>query len=240
MFLTRLILDPSSREVRRDLSDCQGLHRRVMSGFPDGASEPNRGARAQHGVLHRLDAERDSLVLYVQSLTRPSWECLPRDYLLATSLDVDNPATRPLCEAYEGIRPGQVLAFRLRANPTRKIDTRSGPDGARRNGRRVELRDDGARIDWLRRKEADGGFRLMSTRVRTEVPDVRIGRERKVHGWRSASMGGQRRRVTLAPVLYEGLLSVIDADRFRAALRAGIGPAKAYGFGLMSIAPASE
>jgi CRISPR system Cascade subunit CasE len=33
------------------------------------------------------------------------------------------------------------------------------------------------------------------------------------------------------------LLEITDAERFRAALAAGIGPAKAYGFGLLSVAP---
>ncbi|MBX5446264.1 type I-E CRISPR-associated protein Cas6/Cse3/CasE, partial [Sphaerobacter sp.] len=33
MYLSRLILNPRSRDVRRDLADCQQLHRSVMSGF---------------------------------------------------------------------------------------------------------------------------------------------------------------------------------------------------------------
>jgi CRISPR system Cascade subunit CasE len=44
--------------------------------------------------------------------------------------------------------------------------------------------------------------------------------------------------MTFAAVTFDGLLRIVDADRFRAALVQGIGSAKAYGFGLLSIGPA--
>jgi len=44
---------------------------------------------------------------------------------------------------------------------------------------------------------------------------------------------GQR----LRSVRYDGLLEVLDEERFRESLLSGIGPAKAFGFGLLSIAP---
>jgi CRISPR system Cascade subunit CasE len=40
-------------------------------------------------------------------------------------------------------------------------------------------------------------------------------------------------------VLYEGELEVTDTAAFRQALEKGIGSGKAYGFGLLSVAPAS-
>jgi CRISPR system Cascade subunit CasE len=43
--------------------------------------------------------------------------------------------------------------------------------------------------------------------------------------------------ITLAGARFDGLLQVVDPTLFRAALATGIGPAKAYGFGLLSIAP---
>jgi CRISPR system Cascade subunit CasE len=39
-------------------------------------------------------------------------------------------------------------------------------------------------------------------------------------------------------VRYEGILQVTDCARFLAALAAGIGPAKGFGFGLLSVAKA--
>ena len=45
----------------------------------------------------------------------------------------------------------------------------------------------------------------------------------------------RERKLTLAGASFEGNLAVTDADAFRAALAAGIGPGKAFGFGLLSI-----
>ena len=39
------------------------------------------------------------------------------------------------------------------------------------------------------------------------------------------------------PPSYEGILEVTNADNFRDTLVRGIGPAKAFGFGLLSVAP---
>jgi len=39
------------------------------------------------------------------------------------------------------------------------------------------------------------------------------------------------------PAVLDGLLRIVDADAFRAAVIAGIGPGQAFGFGLLSFAP---
>lgn len=44
-------------------------------------------------------------------------------------------------------------------------------------------------------------------------------------------------RVTIWPVLFDGILAVEDPDLLRHAIITGIGPARAYGNGLLSIAP---
>ncbi len=233
MYLSRLRLDPKSRAVRRDLSDCHDLHRTVMSGFDDGL--PEGAARAQAGVLHRVEETDGALVLYVQSRERPDWSRLPDDYLAADWLD-DNPAVRPLGSAWEGLTAGQELRFRLRANPTRKVDTKTGPDGSRRNGRRVPVVGDEALVAWLARKAQAGGFRLLATRVQGDVADTRVVEARPLRGTRPAADGAAR-ALTFAAVVFEGRLAITDPDAFRQTLASGIGSAKAYGFGLLSIAP---
>ena len=53
-------------------------------------------------------------------------------------------------------------------------------------------------------------------------------------------MAGGRRNgaeIRVFSVLYDGILTVADADKFRAALQDGIGHAKAMGLGLLSVAP---
>ncbi len=228
MYLSRLILNPRSREVRRDLGDAQALHKTVMRALPPADGRPH-SARAVHGVLFRaeVDGRAGRVVLLVQSRIPPDWSVLVSGYLLEGV--GENPATKDIAQAWAAIRDGLTLRFRLRVNPTRKIETKSGPDGVRRNGRRVPLGDDASRLTWLERKSVEAGFRLAA--AAPGVPDVRVVKEAKLAGWRQSTMS----RLTFAPVLFDGRLIVTNADRFREGLEQGIGPGKAYGFGLLSI-----
>lgn len=237
MYLSRLVLNPKSRAVRRDLADCWQLHRTLMRAFP---AAPARGdARAHFGVLYRSDVNpaTGNVTVYVQSRERPDWARLDPDYLL------EPPACKSVEEQYGGLREGMVLRFRLRANPTRKVDTKTGPDGRRRHGKRVELRNEADQIAWLKRKAEQGGFELLSVRVSPAVPDVRTVPEGKIvrtAGQQRLRASGEAegvRTLTFASVLFDGNLRIVDAARFRRALAAGIGPGKAYGFGLLSLAP---
>jgi CRISPR system Cascade subunit CasE len=131
-----------------------------------------------------------------------------------------------VAQVYGAIRPQTVLSFRLRANPSRKIDTKTGPDGQRRHGRRVELVQEDQQLSWLQRKGADGGFEVLS---------LRIGGVTKEKGRRRATPAPS---ITLAGVLFEGRLRVTDPQKFLDhSLAKGLGPGKAYGLGLLSLAP---
>ncbi|MFH1834217.1 MAG: type I-E CRISPR-associated protein Cas6/Cse3/CasE [bacterium] len=231
IFLSRLLLDPRSKAVRRDMADCQELHRTVMAAFPQVATLQQL-PRASFRVLYRLEwsLRSERVKLYVQSKTQPDWTHLPPGHLTAED-GLENPACKTIDESYRRLTEGMRLRFRLRANPTKKVDTKTGPNGLRRNGRRVELRRDEEQIDWLRRKAEHGGFRILDVAAAPEVPCVRLIREGLSH----ARKAGQT--LTFASVLFDGRLEVTDAPAFAEALEAGIGPGKAYGFGLLSLAP---
>lgn len=107
------------------------------------------------------------------------------------------------------VQGGQRLPFRLQANATIK-----------RDGKRHALQDDEALMTWLIRKSQQHGFLV-------DVMDVRINKLGKV-------LGEKRKRVWGA-VQYDGILTISQPDAFTSALRDGIGSAKAFGFGLLSI-----
>jgi CRISPR system Cascade subunit CasE len=227
MILSRLVLNPRSREVIRDLGDCQAMHRTILSAFRQ-ASGP---ARAEFGVLFRMEYPRAGMpTLLVQARERPDWSKLPPSYLAKTH------DAKDVSEAYASIDAGATLRFRLRANPTRRIDTKSGPNGERRNGRRVELKTEAEQLEWLGRKGAAHGFEVLSVRASGDVPNVRVSDEGKSRGFRSSGVRQAKNPMTFASVLFEGVLRVTDAEAFRLALERGIGSAKAYGFGLLSVA----
>ena len=144
------------------------------------------------------------------------------DLDLAFSNVGENPAVRSLEAQRAALRPGGRFAFRLRANTTKKVDTMTGSDGVRRHGRRVPVRGDEERLRWFARHAEAAGFVV-------EGRDIRITEI-------AASGGRGGKSVTVGGALFEGILVVDNVDRFVRALESGIGPAKAYGFGLLSIA----
>ena len=220
MYLSRLVLNPMSRDVQRDLADCQALHRTLMSAFPQTSDRP----RQHFGVLYRLEPS-EHLILLVQSMAMPDWKGLRAGYVQ------EEPMVKSLTEQYSRLRDGMVLRFRLAANPTRKIDTKTGSDGKRRNGKRVVLRREEEQLAWLVRKARDGGFELLSLPSRPDIVDVAvlpIGTDRQ-----GKHPNG---RLVFGGVLFEGRLKILDAQRFRQVLLSGMGSGKAYGFGLLSIA----
>lgn len=220
MFLSLLRLNPASGAAQRDLRDATELHRTVMRAFP-AVPDPAVEARAYFGVLHRLEFDRPGgrVLLYVQSRVAPDWSGLPSGYVFPG----EEPKVKPVGEAYAGLRAGRVLRFRVRANPTRKIDTKSGPDGEKRNGRRVPMRGPEEQIRWLARKAEEHGFELLQASVAAS------GSVERVHSHRTGR--------TFQGVLFEGRLAVRDPERFQQSLIGGIGPGKAFGFGMLSIAP---
>lgn len=220
LYLSRLILNPANPRARRELANVYELHRTVMGGFPEQLPDDER-------VLFRLEGDGDSRpVLLVQSQTAPDWGGLPAGYLAPT--DPFDPMPNPAVKRVEPeFAPGQLLRFRLRANPTVKQD-RPG----RKQGRRVAVVREAAQLEWLGRKAAAGGFRFQPTDVRVAEPGRAFGQTRQ------DPQTGTRHRLELHVVQFDGFLWVTDPDSLAATLRAGIGPAKGFGCGLLSLAPA--
>jgi CRISPR system Cascade subunit CasE len=244
LYLSRLLLNPRSRDVRRDLGNCHELHRTILRALPQ-VEDSEAKARERFGVLHRLeiDQRQQKLTLLVQSFLNPAWSRLPSDYLLLT--DEENPACKPVHETYSRLGAGQYLTFRVRANPTRRVSGKNAQE-TQWHGKRVEIRDEEQQIAWLQRKGKEAGFKLASVRINPTVPNVNLAPQGKLFGYRRHSqetadgpayeVSGSSRRMSFGSVLFEGELIVTDVKAFREALVKGIGSGKAYGFGLLSIA----
>lgn len=229
LHLSQLLVSGRSRQARGDLSDCYALHQRILSAFPD--APELTAARERYGVLYRTEPLDGGARILVQSQALPDWSRLPAGYLREPVA-----AAKQLDPLYSAIESGQTLVFRLRANPTRRISNRSQTSPEQWRGKRVELRTPQEQLDWLKRKGEASGFALLATRVAPDsvvVPDVRTTRTADHVTGRRAE-----RRLTFASVVFEGRLRVTDAETLRAALAAGIGSGKAFGFGLLSVAPA--
>ena len=217
MHLSRLMLNPGHRQVQRELADAYQRHRTIMSAFPAQLPEDER-------VLHRLEVHprTGAVTLLVQSIHAPDWRGLmqkPR-YLL------EPPQIKTFTPRF---RAGQVLRFRLQANPTIKLK-REG----RKQGNRVPLKREEEQLAWLTRKGQNHGFQLLT--APDGLPLVRVARLGEQRG--RIHRQDQRHRLTLYVVQFDGVLRVTDPERFSRAVIQGVGPAKSFGCGLLSLAPA--
>ena len=229
LYLSRLRLQPRHRDVQKDLSNCHALHSRILSAFPllPTPSSP----RAEMGVLYRLEEAGRFPTVIVQSRLEPDWSRLPEGYLASPA------ECKRVDDKYSRINQGDRFIFRLRANPTRRIARGNTEQAERWRGKRVELQREEDQIDWLIRKGDQHGFKLLSITVRQQaVPNLRVLPNNKTHGWRQDA--GGNRKLTFGSVQFEGVLEVTNRESFMQALEQGIGSGKAFGFGLLSIAPA--
>jgi len=241
LYLSRLLLNPRSRQVMSEMAHPYEMHRTLMRAFPKVSDDAQAKAREAFGVLFRAEADdkRGEIRVYVQSCVEPDWSFLEdlNDYLLS---DAETPGYeyKDILLAYQRIQDGQIFSFRLRANPTKRI----AKNDDKMKGKRVELRCEEEQIDWLirkgqgRSKGAPGGFELLTKPGwDIAVPSVKVSREGKHTGRKRDAVSGHA--TTHAACLFEGLLRVTDADAFLKTLVHGIGSGKAFGFGLLSIAP---
>ncbi|MGZ4954983.1 MAG: type I-E CRISPR-associated protein Cas6/Cse3/CasE [Methylobacter sp.] len=138
-----------------------------------------------------------------------------------------SPAILALREYVLNIQNGQRLRFRLRANPIKTIKD-SSKGSVEKKGKtftktvRVPLLHEEQQQAWLERKLQ--AFAQLETLIMQPEP---------VLYFRKAKEG---RSGKIQTVMFDGILTVTDADAFNNQITKGIGPAKAFGCGLLSLA----
>lgn len=110
------------------------------------------------------------------------------------------------------IQNHQMFHFRLITSPY-----------VRKEGKRKLLPNTKERISWLQRKGEQYGF---------ELYQCREGKKIVRHLNHSKECGG---KALISGYEYEGRIRITDKDQFIDAYRKGIGPEKAYGFGLLML-----
>lgn len=168
------------------------------------------------GFLFRVDSlPNGRVIIIVQSAVKPDWDYAFHNvnYLRAAEVEPFEPR----------FSNGQCLRFRLASNPTRRLSGHSPDARVESIGKRVPVPNDQL-IEWLHRRAESSGFI-----IKRDATTLQSG-----YIYMKKNGDGQR----LRSVLFDGLLRVTDADAFRQTLVRGIGSGKAFGFGLLTIAPA--
>lgn len=206
------------------------MHAAVLASFPDPPTGDRHGAPR---VLWRLDQDRERCFLYVVSPDAPDFAHLAEQAGWPTT-------ERGTVKAYDpflaSLRPGQMWAFRLTANPTRYVQDKAG--GRAKRLAHVTAAQQEA---WLLERAERYGFRVTTTTARgpggdVMIPEVAVTR-RATHTFERT---GGAAPVTIGTAQFDGRLEIVDAELLRAALVTGIGAAKAYGCGLLTLAACSS
>jgi CRISPR system Cascade subunit CasE len=208
MYLSQLLLDPASRRVQSELSNRYELHRTLTAQFPS-------NLRRDINLLYRLEIPEQQvyqpITLLVQTIVVPDWSKLSGSGLLMDS---------PQVKTFDPDLPtGANYYFRLLANPTMRTKQ---PDG---KSKRVGLYTTEGQIEWLQRKAQQGGFSVKSM----NLSDLGMVDSIK-------KKNNQKHHIQHFAVQFDGLLSVANPQMFKKTLVKGIGSAKAFGFGLLSLA----
>jgi len=220
MYLTRFEVNIARRDARALLSSPQSLHAAILSGFPAGSSAAEGGER----VLWRLDQDSPQTLLFLTSPGQPDLTHLVESVGWPNT---EGWLTRDYSGFLGSLQAGQQWAFRLAANPVRSGKKTDDATRTQRFGHLTAAQ----QTEWLLARAARCGF-VIPVGTGGE-PDVAVRRHQVVRFSRKSAT------VTLSTAVFGGRLEVVDPLALRAALTGGIGPAKGYGCGLMTLARAA-
>jgi CRISPR system Cascade subunit CasE len=215
MYLTLIRLNLRSRRVQYELANRYELHRTLMHAFKP---ELPVGER----MLYRLEPARGGMNILVQTHNEPDWRFFSGDDFFGYLLGVqDNPQMKTFDPVFQS---GRQFIFRLQANLTCRRVCGAGNSN---NKRRFGLYKAEEQIAWLIRKSEAAGFVPLD--VRTTDLGLVFGTQKK---------SDKTHQVKLFGVQFDGLLEITDAALFSSAMSNGIGSAKGFGFGLLSLSRA--
>lgn len=233
-YLSRVWLNPLRTGTQRLLRNPQAVHAAVLGGLPH---QP-----VDERVLWRLDGtqhQRAELLILTQSA--PSWVHIVESAGWPDTAE-GAAVVRDYSPFLDRLAPGQQFAFRLRANPVQSTKRPEAPSSVQQQRLKADGRQRGVIVphrtahhqeQWFRDRMVRWGFEL-PTNSDGSVQAGLVDRGRLAFSKGSA---GKRSRVVLTTATFEGAVRIADAARAREVLLSGVGKGRAYGCGLITLAP---
>ncbi|MFQ6144179.1 type I-E CRISPR-associated protein Cas6/Cse3/CasE [Streptomyces seoulensis] len=246
-YLSRIRINPLRAESRKLLASPRAMHAAVQGGLP--------GLPEQERTLWRLDADNSHRpLLFVLTTDKPDWTHLV-EQAGWPGADGEHYAVRDYAPLLQQMATGRSFAFRLTANPVQntnrpdKLTPRQQErvEAGDRRSFRLGHRTATAQLNWFLTRTPRWGFdiptapHLDGTHDTDNQPprDIRIvTRQRRSFG--KESLTPKEAHVVMHAVAFEGRLRITDPALLTERLLAGIGPTKAYGCGLLTLAPLPE
>lgn len=229
---SKVMLNPLRRQGAKLLTSPQAMHAAVAGAFPPDIST------SESRVLWRVDSSKNSTVLYIVGPEKPSLEHIVEQAGWETRPGLSADYSRLL----GSLKKGQRWRFEIVANPTYS---------EWRDGKRGKVKahvSEKHQLEWLYAKAPSAGFELapipgssedqLGKWKLTDIPQIL---ERKTLDFQKSSQAGKRRsRTRIVQARFSGVLEVSNADALRTTLQQGIGRARGYGCGLMTLARIKE
>ncbi|MCX5206049.1 type I-E CRISPR-associated protein Cas6/Cse3/CasE [Streptomyces sp. NBC_00237] len=254
-YLSKIPLNPRRNGALRFLGNPHAIHAAVLASLATQPVTERLLWRLETGNPHRPE-------LLVLTHSRPDFTHLIEQAGWPNA-DGGQPLTRDYTPLLDRVAVGREFAFRLTASPVQSLrrpqkmspeqtalraqqDTKEGTAAQRGvRGFRVPHRTAAHQLAWLLTHTDRAGFKIpLVTQTPSApglgdqgepAPDVALTARSTLRF--SKKNGG--REVVVSTATFQGRLHVTDADALRTALTTGIGPSKAYGQGLLTLAPAA-
>lgn len=221
---SRVLLNPQKRDARKLLTNRQAMHAAVRAAFP-----PDLEARTGR-VLWRLDVDGHAHTLYIVAPEAPELTHIVEQAGWATRPGDTADYSRMLASVVDG----REFAFRLTGNPVHREAAADSKRGALHPHVTAAQQ-----LRWLEAKSQQHGFSIAERGSRGQE-EVRATVTKREDLSFSRRHDGGTGTVTLRTAQFDGVLTVTDAATMREALTHGIGRAKAYGCGLLTLAPSRK
>jgi CRISPR system Cascade subunit CasE len=226
MYLTRFRVNTQRVTARRLLSSPQILHAAVLSSFATPPQPAGDGPR----ILWRLDRDSSAeTYLYIVSPDQPDLTHLVEQAGWPTTGRWQVFEYAPFLSR---LRKGDQWAFRLTANPVHSI-RRTDAEPTKVTAHVTPRH----QMQWLLDRQEKAGFTIVEKPQDRRLMDGDV-HELIIHNRRQFAFKkkGGNRPVSLVTATFDGKLEVTDPDTLRRTLTHGLGRAKAYGCGLMTLA----
>lgn len=221
-------INPQKRGGRKLLASPQAMHAAVMAAFEPGAADSGDGR-----ILWRLDKDDASYRLYAVSPTQPDF-----GHIIEQAGWIGQSWESTLYHPFlDRLTLGQRWGFKLTANP---VERQFVPG---KRGRLIPQHGIEHQTNWLLKRCEGNGFEIADVEVNggdqgVEALNLKVtGRDTRRFWREPAERDAKRPPVTVYQVQYEGVLRVTDPATIREALLKGIGRAKAYGCGMLTLKP---
>lgn len=233
MYFSKVLVNPELRKSRAMLADPHITHGMVTKAVP-----PHMQSSGDGRILWRADRGDTETALYLVTPVQPRL-----DHIVEQVGWPSAPAqTTDYVRFLDSLRRGQEYAFKVTLNPVKAI---KDEQGKQHKVPHVSVKH---QMQWFLERTDGWGFRIPNASndnqesaelvevLMSDFPkNVNIVRREELRFNRRNGENGTN-RVVHRVATFEGVLEVTDPEQLRHSLSHGMGRAKAYGCGLMTLA----